>query len=223
MAQDTVEKFFSNVWQLREETIYPRLLGSLAPDISVIPAEFFALPPHEFKPPPLWLHYGVLTSPPDSIRNCWGYTSSGLSNPSPDQCEHPNPAEPSGLGFEIVMFTTAESPWAVRVIQWVMANQMLAAAGLAPVELMEIFDRIHLPPELHPPNPSEIRHLFVLPAPADIQIFDLPTGRVEMLLLLGITDAEMKFARAQDGSGLLELLQHHGVSRITDITRRSVI
>jgi hypothetical protein len=88
---------------------------------------------------------------------------------------------------------------------------------------MEIFDRIHLPPELHPPNPSEIRHLFVLPAPADIQIFDLPTGRVEMLLLLGITDAEMKFARAQDGSGLLELLQHHGVSRITDITRRSVI
>lgn len=223
MSQGTIEKFFTDVWQLREETIYPRLFGSLKSEISVIPAEFFSIPPHEFKPPPLWLHYGAVTSPPDSIRNCWAYASSGLSNPTLDQCEHPNPAEPSGLGFEVVMFTPTESPWAVRVIQWAMANQMLVAAGLVSFELVEIFDRIHLPPALYPPDTSYIKHIFVVPAPADIHLFDLPSGKVEMLLLLGITDAEMKFARAQDGSGLLELLQHHGVSRVTDVTRQSVI
>ncbi len=121
------------------------------------------------------------------------------------------------------MFSAAPSSWAPRMIQWVMANQLMAAAGITSFDLMEIFDRIHLPAALQPPAPSNIKHLFVLPAPADIQQFELPTGRVELLLLVGVTEAEMRFARAQGGDGLLELLQHHGISRLTDTSRASVI
>jgi hypothetical protein len=223
LAQTSIEKVFTDVWQFREEIVYPRLFGSITPEISLIPAEFFADDKQVIQPPPLWLHYGVLPSPPDSIRNCWAYVSSGLSNPTPDQCENPNPAEPSGIGFELVMFSAAPSSWAPRMIQWVMANQLMAAAGITSFDLMEIFDRIHLPAALQPPAPSNIKHLFVLPAPADIQQFELPTGRVELLLLVGVTEAEMRFARAQGGDGLLELLQHHGISRLTDTSRASVI
>lgn len=226
MEQQKIEKLFSDVWRFREETVYPRMFGSVLSDISLIPPEFFSddrTDGQKFQPPPLWLHYGVLRSPADSIRNCWAYVSSGLSNPSPDQCENPNPAEPSGIGFELVMFTAVESPWAARVIQWVMANQMMAAAGITSFDLIEIFDRIHLPVRLCPEASSDIKHLFVLPAPSDIHQFELPTGRVEVLLMIGVTEAEMRFARAQGGDGLLELMQHHGVSRVTDIHRASVI
>jgi len=119
LEQQKIEKLFSDVWRFREETVYPRMFGSVLSDISLIPPEFFSddrTDGQKFQPPPLWLHYGVLRSPADSIRNCWAYVSSGLSNPSPDQCENPNPAEPSGIGFELVMFTAVESPWAARVI-----------------------------------------------------------------------------------------------------------
>jgi hypothetical protein len=223
LARPDIEKLFSDIWQSREETVYPRLFGSILPHISTIPPEFLAGDRIDFKPPALWLHYGVLQSPPDSIRNCWVYVSSGLSNPTLDQCENPLPEGPSGIGFEVVMFTATESAWAVRIIQWVMANQLLTAAGMTTFELMEIFDRIHVPPELRPSPLSHIDYLFVLPMPPDMHHFELPTGRVELLMLVGVTEAEMKFARAQGGDGLLELLQHHGMSRVTDTDRKSVI
>ncbi len=223
MADNTIEQIFEQTWAIREESVYPRLLGKLSPTISNIPPEFFTGHPHHMDPPALWLHYGIIESPPDEMRDCWAYLSSGLSNPTPDQCANPKISEPSGIGFEVLMFTAERSPWAQKVMQWVMANQLLTAAGRTDFDLIEIFDRISLPPALRPPPPSAMEYLFVVPAPADIQQFELPTGRVENLLLLAITAAEMKFARAQEGGGLLEVLRHHGVSRITDPTRASTV
>jgi hypothetical protein len=51
--------------------------------------------------------------------------------------------------------------------------------------------------------------------------FDLPSGRVDLFLLVGATDAEVEFARQASQDTLVALLQKEGVWPCTDAERKS--
>ena len=53
--------------------------------------------------------------------------------------------------------------------------------------------------------------------------FQLASGNVDILLLVGITERENDFARSQDAEGLIGLLHHHGVFPLTQPERTSLV
>lgn len=220
--EDQWRQWFEGIWKQREEVIYPRLFGPLAPTIHTLSASWFqAMGFNEVDP--RWLTHGVLESPPNAHRDNWLYVTTGLSNPwGVDPATQPQDSY-SGLGFEFFMQTAVPAPWAITVLCSLMAMQILAAQELVEGGLLELFDRVPLGRSIDGSSESLVRNVLILPPehiPAQAQ---LDSGVFDLLLCIGITDAEMQFARAQDGPGLQKLLRHHGYLPVTDAARPSMV
>ena len=146
--------------------------------------------------------------------------------------ETPNTADPenlSGLGFEFLLCSPEQSRWPIQLLHWLMAVQLLVASGELQGHLLE---RAH-------PNPlggslwkrdGLLTHLLVThptPAQPDQQPslapdqFQLASGKVDFMLLLGITQREADFITTQGHEPLITLLRHHNLFPITDPARPS--
>jgi hypothetical protein len=214
-------EWFENAWAVREEEVYPRLFGPHGPDIAVLTADLFM---KTFKQPsfdPRWLHSGVLEVPPTEGRRSWLYVSSGLSNAWED--DEPQPAGPSGLGMEFVLQVPERSPWALERMAHVIAFQTLIAYGHYPGrDLLAFHDRIPLRSSIDGAS-SELTWLTIGPSdglPAD---FQLPTGSVELLTIVGITEWEAAHAQAHGGGVLLDILREGDAYPVTDPRRSSLV
>ncbi|WP_077022464.1 suppressor of fused domain protein [Fuerstiella marisgermanici] len=111
----------------------------------------------------------------------------------------PDPSGVSGLGCEFVFETATQGEWAILRVQQIMAFQILLAHGRFPGrDLLDVFDRIPLRGPITP-EPSQLTHIMVAPPVGDSPSFQLDSGHVDFLALVGITDAEAQFARHYDG------------------------
>lgn len=218
--QATWEKWFQDVWSEREDVLYRQFFGGIGETIHTIPALLFerlGYPQVDQR----WLTHGVFACPPQPNRDTWVYVTSALSNPWGEDPTTINPANPSGLGFELLLETPREEEWAIQVLHWLMAVQILAASGFLQGDLVEPGFRVPLHTSIDPQSDSAIRHLLITVPSAYPAQFQLPSGKVAFLLCLGITDQENEFAREKDSDVLLKHLLETGVYPVTDAQRGS--
>ncbi|MGC8625147.1 MAG: suppressor of fused domain protein [Phycisphaerae bacterium] len=220
--EDQWRQWFESVWKQREEVVYPTLFGPFADTIHTLSASWFQA--MGFKEvDPRWLTHGVLVFPPHAHRDNWLYVTSGLSNPWGVDPAEIRQDQYSGLGFEFFMQTVKPAPWAIEVLSSLMAMQILAAQELVDGGLLEPFDRVPLGRTIDGSAESLVRNVLILPPEHVPTHARLHSGVFDLFLCVGITDAEMQFARAQDGPGLQKLLLHHGYLPVTDAARRSSV
>jgi hypothetical protein len=225
MTDQQLQQWFQSIWADREDRIYPDYFGAVGPAVFNIPIEAFkSLGSPD--PDPRFLTHTVIECPPTATRQDWLYVSSGMSNPWGDSPETIDPNNYSGLGFEFTMHTREQARWAIQVLHHVMAVQLLVAAGDIQGSLLERNDRIPLGGALWKKD-GTITHLLVAHPPAPPlgypAQFEIPSGRVDVMLIIGITQREADFARTQGVDPLIHLLEHRGIFPVTDPERMSTV
>ncbi len=216
------QQWFESVWKQREEVVYPKLFGAFTGEIRTLSRAWFESMGFQ-DIDPRWLTHGILESPPNDRHDNWVYITTGLSNPWGVDPAEKRTDPYSGLGVEFFMQTAESAPWAIEVLGTLMAMQILAAQELIAGGLVEAFDRVPLGRTIDKSGDSLIKNLLILPpehVPAQAQ---LDSGLFYLLLCVGITDAEVQFARAQDGPGLQKLLMHHDYIPVTHAHRPSSV
>jgi hypothetical protein len=214
--------FLERVWAFREEQIYPDLFGDLGNGIFTLDQETFEV----FKkdPDPRWLFTGVFESAPSSRRPGWLYVSSGLSNPWEQDEPSQSSDEPSGLGVEFFLHTTERGPWAIRMLQRVAAFEILLAHDRYPGrERLAFGDRIPLRGPMVPQSESLLSHLLVAPPASIPKLFQLQSGWVELVQLVGITESEAEYGRENGLEPLLEILDRGGAYSVSNPWRQSLV
>lgn len=211
--------WFEQAWEVREEQIYRAFFGPDTGGIYPLDADVFA----GFQKggvDPRWLFEGVLKFPPTAMRTSWLFATSGLSNAWED--ETPDPDGWSGLGCELVLEVEGDFDWANALLSRLLAFQILLGCGrYGDRGPLSIGDRIPLK------NPIDGRQslltwCMVAPPHGYPTGFHLPTGRVEFLHLVGVTEAEAHFSRENGQEELLRLLSPLGYP-VTAATRSAAV
>lgn len=218
--QEDWQKWFEDVWAQREDGVYRHLFGQIGPHVHTIPAQLFAQMGYNREADPRWLVHGVFEVAPTEKLPWWTYVTTALSNPWGEDPATINPEEPSGLGFELLMHTPEQSKWAIQVLHWLMAINILAGSGLLQGETVFAGARVPLHTSIDPARPdSAVRNLLIAEAEHLVRGFKLPSGTVDLLLCVGITDAEMKLAATQNYDDTIELLKSSGIFPVTNPDR----
>jgi hypothetical protein len=221
-APSAQDAWFEQIWTLREETLYRQFFGDIGTTIHTIPEALFRqIGVAEIDP--RWLTHGVFESKPSAARPHWLYVTSALSNPWGQSPATANPTDFSGLGFEFTMETLAQSFWAISTLHWLMAMQILVATGLLEGGLVEYNDLVPLGASIDPRQNSPLRHLLLTQPTGYPARFQLPSGQVDFILCIGLTDREREFAKSQGMANVVPLLKHHGVFPLTRPDRASFI
>jgi hypothetical protein len=219
------QAWFEELWAFREEHVYPAFFGAPPVRAQALTVEAFASLGME-TPDPRFLTHMVLEFGPTPQRPHTLYATSGMSNPWGEDPETLDPKDFSGLGFEFTLHAREPALWPVRLLNWLMAVQLLVATGQLQGQLLEPLDLIPLGGPLG--GSGEVDHLVVVPPPAPEDggypaRFALPSGQVDMLMLLGITQREADFLRSQGAEAMLALLRHREVLPLTDVGRPSAL
>jgi hypothetical protein len=195
------EEWFQNAWTVREEQFYQSFFGPNSGGIYPLDHHVFA----GFAKgdvDPRWLTHGVIKFPPTTTRRSWLYATSGLSNAWDD--EEPNPDGWSGLGCELIIEASADFDWALSLLRRLLAFQILLGWGrYEGKEPLVIGDRIPLRNSIDGEQ-SPLTWCLVAPPVGYPAKFQLPSGNVEFLHLVGVTEVEAQFAKE---NGYEELLR----------------
>jgi hypothetical protein len=149
--------------------------------------------------------------------------TSGLSNPWNLTEPGRDPSGHSGLGFELCLLASARADWAVQLLHNLMAWQLLVGTGAMSGQPLDRGQRVPLGGPLTGVADCPLRWLLVEPGDEVLPPFELASGRVELLLLVGATEAEVALARNRDQQALVQLLRERGVFPVTDPARRSAV
>ena len=117
------------VWEYREEQLYPRLFGEARRGVFPLPIELFTETFGQTNVDPRWLHLGVFEFAPTDERESWLYVTSGGSTPWETEPSEYNPDEYSGLGVEFVIEASEQADWPIRALQRLLAYQVLVCHG----------------------------------------------------------------------------------------------
>ena len=214
--------FLEEVWQHREEEVYPRLFGHLGHGIYPLPPEAFAA--LGIHPDPRWLHIGVFECPATQERSHTVYVTSGLSNPWELTSPPDDPDAPSGLGVELAFATDSPGMWATQLISRVAAFQLALAAGHFPGRpLLADGDRIPIRGPIQPASSSQLSWLFVAQDQSPTGTHKLASGCFSLLDIVGVTENEAAFGRERGAEALLALLISGGAYPVTEVHRTSLI
>jgi hypothetical protein len=215
----SLEEWFERAWEIREEEVYRSLFGPDSGGIYTLDAELFSgMQTGDIDP--RWLFCGVLKFPPTPGRKTWLSATSGLSNAWEDDA--PNPDGPSGLGCELVIEANGDFDWALALLRRLLAFQILLGNGrFEGKEPLNIGDRI---PLRNPIDGAEslLTWCIVAPPAGYPSSFQLPSGKSDFLHLVGVTEAEARFAREMGQEELLLRLAPIGYPA-TDPARGSVV
>ncbi|MBJ6760469.1 suppressor of fused domain protein [Myxococcaceae bacterium JPH2] len=221
-APETDEDFiqwYEDCWADRDEVEYPKMFGAIQENVFTLEqtgaleawmeselAEVKELDPN-------WAPMGVRVAPPSPEYPYWTYVTSGLSNPftvAPGE-EFPDDA-PSGLGYEMVIHTPEEARWPVLRLLDMMAYNLVCLRAFA------LGHRYPVEGTLDGGESKLGGFVFVHDAERPSH-FQLPSGKVELLTLVGVTRNEMAFARSNGMNKLLEKLAAAGPAYITKADR----
>lgn len=202
-----------DAWAQREDEIYPALFGDMGEGIYPLSSELFEEQFNCLEIDSRWLSHGVFRCPPNAARATWLYVTSGMSNP----WESEGPGEYSGLGMELVLETREDAPWAIPLLQSLLAFNLLLAAGkFGDKSILGHGDRI---PQPIAPNIAG----FILWSPSHFaEEFDLVSGHVELIQAIGITAAELEYAKAHGSAALCARLDAAGASPLSDADRPDI-
>ena len=205
----------------REEVLYPPLFGPAYSRTFPVPENMMRglFKQASFKPH--WLQQAVIEFAPARPRTSWLYATSGLSDAW--EVESPNAMAPAGLGCEFVLETRAQSPWAIVRLQQLTAFQVLIAQGRFPNRKpLDDFDRVPLRAPLGP-EPSALTWLMLAPPTCFPRKARLQSGFFNFFQVVGISEAEAAYARAEGGEELWKLLQAYSFFPLSDPGRPSVL
>lgn len=211
------EQWFERVWAHREEVFYPSLFGPVSRGTFPISGEMLTGMFRQETYDPRWLHYGVLEFAPTPTRASWLYATSGMSNDW--EADFPDPTTPSGLGCEFVFETTEQGDWAVLRLLHLMTFQILLCHGKYPGRAgMTDFDRVPLRQPIRP-SASTLTRLMLAPPSTFPRAAQSESGSFDFYAVLGISEAEARFAQQHGGEALLERLRAAGHFPVTNPDR----
>jgi hypothetical protein len=212
-----------SVWEHREETVYRALFGSVGDGIAVLTADMFG-DLGAASVDPRWLSIGVIAFAPSGPRSSWIYVSSGLSNPWDTDPGDWASSEYSGLGVEFVLETPQQGDWAQALLLEIVAYAMLVAAGFfGERPHMSYGHRMAMAEPIGPDGNSELTSVVLVEPDHYASRFKLESGAVDLLHVLGITAAELQFAKETSSAELVGRLRSAGVYPRTDPRRRSIL
>ncbi len=212
------------VWEDREERIYQSLFGQVSRGIFALSAELFTRTFGQAEIDPRWLHHGVFEFGPSADRPTWLYVTSGTSNPWEQSPEEYDPNGYSGIGSELVLETAEPSDWAVNCLSKLLAYNILLAHGrFGDAEPLDYGTRVPLGGPINGDSASPIRFIVVAQPSTFPSSFQLASGKVDLLELVGITEAERDYAKAQGSDVLITRLREQGRFPLTDPSRNSAV
>lgn len=211
-----------SVWELREEQLYPQLFGPRSRGTFVLDMGDFA----QFgcqDVDPRWLHLGVFEFEPTDERPSWLYVTSGGSNPWEQTPAEYNVDEYSWLGVEFLLETVAQGDWAIHLLKRLFAFHILAMHGhFGERPGIDYGSRIPIRGPLNQDQSALDCVIAVEPGcVAATQI--LPSGKFDFIELVGITSAELEYAKSAGTTALWERLQEAGLGAVTDVARESIV
>jgi hypothetical protein len=200
----------TEVWEEREEVVYKSFFENMPEQI------YKPIDPQKVAVGGVKLLLscaGVFEIAPTEHKKYWTYITSGLSNPVDSMVR-----EISGFGFELILRTSERSVWAV--------NQLFNLMGYV-LETKRTFAKGHRMPLNAPLNSSDsqcvLKTLLFWP-PHDISSeFQLKSGKVQLLEVIGITDAEYLFAKTHSSQDLYNQLQKLPSFPITQLRRSACL
>lgn len=208
------------VWEHREEVIYPRLFGPKLRGIFVLEFDLFTNTFKQESVDPRWLHYGVLEHGPTD-RGSYHYVTSGASNPWEVEAEDYSKQEFSGFGTELVMETRQPADWPIVLLQYLLAFNILLAHGrCGESEPLDYWQRVPLGGSIT--GNSVLHHVLIAPPNSYPSQFSLASGKVDMLHVVGITEKERDYAKAHGSEALLKILKDYGAFPLTDPDRMCI-
>jgi len=204
---------WERAWREREEERYPALFGTESEGIFLPAPSVFSDVFGQAEVDPRWLHIGVFRFAPTVERPSWLHVSSGLSTDWEDEGV-------SGFGCELVLETPWKNDRAIEVLNHLVVYDLLIAHGrFGEPRLLEIGSRLHSPASF---GEHGVADGFLVAQPDTTDHFVLETGPVDLLACVGVTSAELGFAKEKSSSALQQRLRDAGVGILTDPARASV-
>lgn len=173
-------------------------------------------------PDPRWLHHAVIEFAPTDRRKSWVYVTSAYSNPWHVAPEDYSPDGESGSRMEYLMETDQQGDWAIvhlrrmLVLQLLLVSERIAGKGsLGPG------DRIPLEEPIDWAEGHGVQNL--MPMLGDWPEMKLPSGTEIFVQFLGLTNAEVAFAKSQGSNALLQRLRDGGAVPVIVPDRASIV
>jgi hypothetical protein len=208
------------VWEQREEVVYPRLFGPKARGIFVLDFDLFAKTFKQNSVDPRWLHYGVLEHGPTD-RGTYYYVTSGASNPWEIEPDDYTNQEFSGFGSELVLETTGSADWPIVVLQRLLAFNILLVHGrYGDSKPLDYWHRVPLGGSIT--RDSVLHHVLIVPPISYPSQCSLISGKVDLLHVVGITEQERDYAKANGSEALLKILKERDAFPVTDPDRTCI-
>lgn len=207
------------VWELREEKIYLQLFGQISRGIFPLSSDTF-LPFPNAKIDPTWLHHGVFEFAPNDRRKNWLYVSSGYSNPWYMDPENYDEKAPSGAGIEFSMESDEKADWPILFLQRMLAFDMMLSSGqLGDKPALQCHDRVPLRSPIDGKHDTIVTNAILHEPVHYPSTFELPSGQVQILQFIGVTDDERDFARDHGFEALRDRMSNEDTFPVTKTKR----
>ena len=217
--------WFEEIWRKREEEIYPALFGPLPGTVIPLPIESLrAILGQENEIDEAWLHFAVIEVAPNEKHADWIYVTSAFSQPWKAESEEElDRNQYSGYGYELLLRTPERAGWAVDVLHRLSAYQIGVYNELMKGKLFQWLDWMPLNGPISSEAPdSAVRGMFIT-RPRDFEArFELPSGQVDLLQIVGITGSELAYGLYKGFDKLENQLYEGGAAPTTNPTRASI-
>lgn len=217
--------WFQDIWADREERAYSELFGKV-PDtlIPLRPEKLQSILGPDVKLETHWLNHAVVEIAPNQQHADWLYVTTGLSQPW--KIDDPAKLDRngySGQGFEMVLRAPERAGWAVDVLHALTAYQLGVYHEIKRGKLFEYYDWMPLNGPISSKVPdTEVRGMFIS-RPQDYPArFELRSGQVDLLQIVGITGPELAYGLSLGMSRLEKLLYAQGAAPVTDPARSTI-
>lgn len=204
------------VWEHRDEHLYPHLFGGARRGIFLLPMELFTETFGQSNVDPRWLHLGVFEFAPTVERKSWLYVTSGGSTPWETEPSEYNPDEYSWLGVEFVIEALEQTEWPIRALQRLLAYHVLVCHGrYGDVAALDYGHRVPAGGAVDGGKDSALR-FFALAKPSHYPAYgQLASGKFDFLHAVGITEGERDFAKTTSTATLVSALAVQGAFPVT--------
>lgn len=211
------------VWEYREEQLYPRLFGAARQGIFPLPINLFTETFGQSNVDPRWLHLGVFEFAPTDERKSWLYVTSGGSTPWESDPSEYNADEYSWLGVEFVIEAEEQAEWPIRALQRLLAYHILVCHGrYGDVSALDYGHRVPAGGAVDGGSDSALR-FFALAKPLHYPASDqLASGKFDFLHAVGITEGERDFAKSTSMAELVAALAVQGAFPVTQPGRAQI-
>ncbi len=217
--------WFEDIWRDREERLYPELFGPLPKTVLPLkPEAIRAILGPTITIEEHWQQFAVIEIEANSHHADYIYVTTGFSQPW--KIDDPAKLDRngfSGYGYEMLVRTPERAGWAVDMLHRLSAYQLGVYNGLLKGKLFEYYDWMPLNGPVNPQLPASKVRGMLLTRPQDFAArFELRSGQVDLLQVVGITGDELAYGLSLGFSRLERFLYEQGAAPTTDPGRSTI-